>query len=273
MDGQDEPRHLFAGVLPAQAIRQVGARRLGIIPDMRLWRLPFPDPHLSARTVGHLLDLKTIHDGTQWYQRAQARRDRGAAVAARGRTVHTEYERLARNLDERHHNVLAADVRAGRIAPGPVLSLLRTFPRVIGLAFGAFGEASPDVHTLLAHAATVGAARMWRTMGARSMLEARGFLVSQLRRTWGVAAVRAAARLRASRAVFIGMEPRVAQGLRRVAHRGPVDPAVFMAGVAPAVDHRRGLAPVGPLGALGARCFCCAVPAAVPAAVSAETSL
>ena len=39
---------------------------------------------------------------------------------------------------------------------------------------------------------------------------------------------------------FIGMEPRVAQGLRRVAHRGPVDPAVFMAGVAPAVDHRRG---------------------------------
>ena len=107
--------------------------------------------------------------------------------------------------------MLAAGVRAGRIAPGPVLSLLRTFPRVIGLAFGAFGEASPDVHTLLAHAATVGAARMWRTMGARSMLEARGFLVSQLRRTWGVAAVRAAARLRASRAVFIGMEPRVAQ--------------------------------------------------------------
>eukprot|EP00966_Prymnesium_polylepis_P129933 3004721-Prymnesium_polylepis.1 len=61
------------------------------------------------------------------------------------------------------------------------------------------------------------------------MLEARGFLVSQLRRTWGEAAVRAAARLRASRAVFIGLEPRVAQGLRRVAHRGPVDPAVFMA--------------------------------------------
>eukprot|EP00966_Prymnesium_polylepis_P075502 1751172-Prymnesium_polylepis.1 len=55
-------------------------------------------------------------------------------------------------------------------------------------------------------------------MGARSMLEARGFLVSQLRRIWGVAAVRAAARLRASRAVFmIGMEPRVAQGLRWVA--------------------------------------------------------
>eukprot|EP00966_Prymnesium_polylepis_P101858 2358764-Prymnesium_polylepis.1 len=64
VDGQDEPRHLFAGGLPAQAIRQVDARRLGIIPDMRLWRLPFPDAHLSARTVGHLLDLKTIHDGT-----------------------------------------------------------------------------------------------------------------------------------------------------------------------------------------------------------------
>ena len=42
---------------------------------MRLWRLPFPDPHLTARTAGHLLelDLKTIHDGTQWYQRADCR--------------------------------------------------------------------------------------------------------------------------------------------------------------------------------------------------------
>ena len=83
---------------------------------------------------------------------------------------------------------------------------------------------------------------MWRTMGARSEAEARGFLVARLRRSWGVAAARAAAHLRVARVGFVGMETRVAQSLRRggaAAGRGPVDAAVFMAGFDPAVDRRR----------------------------------
>jgi hypothetical protein len=37
-----------------------------------------------------------------------------------------------------------------------------------GLAFGAYGEASPDVHALLTVAADGLAARQWRDMGAHA---------------------------------------------------------------------------------------------------------
>ena len=84
---------------------------------------------------------------------------------------------------------------------------------------------------------------MWRTMGARSEAEARGFLVARLRRSWGVAAARAAAHLRVARVGFVGMETRVAAEPAgrggAAAGRGPVDAAVFMAGFDPAVDRRR----------------------------------
>ena len=78
-------------------------------------------------------------------------------------------------------------------------------------------------------------------MGARTQAEAQGFLVAQMRRRWGVVAARASAHLRVTRAAYIGMTASAVQSLRRVARdRPPVDPAVFMAGIAPAIDRRRG---------------------------------
>eukprot|EP00966_Prymnesium_polylepis_P147351 3403595-Prymnesium_polylepis.2 len=71
------------------------------------------------------------------------------------------------------------------------------------------------------------------------------------------------------------MEPRVAQDLRRVAHRRPVVTGrwtgrVFMAGVAPAVDPR--LSASWGAGRLGCpELFCCAVPAAAVSAGSLVT--
>ena len=82
----------------------------------------------------------------------------------------------------------------------------------------------------------------WRRMGARSAAEAHGFLVGRLRRSWDVAAVRAAAHLRVSRLSFVGMPTRVVQALRRAArapYRGPVNPRVFGAGLRPDVGARR----------------------------------
>ena len=187
-------------------------------------------------------DLKTIHDGTACYQRADVRSERCAAVAARARAVPTEYEALARDLDQRYHRVPSDAVRAGRVGPGPVLQLLRSFPECVGLAFGAFGEASPSVHTLCSHAATAGAEEAWRRMGSRTEAEARSFLTGRLRRSWGIAAVRAAAHLRISRLSFVGMPAAVVQGLRRAARapwRGPVDPRVFGQGLRPDLGARR----------------------------------
>ena len=74
--------------------------------------------------------------------------------------------------------------------------------------------------------------------GATERRTGHGFLVGRLRRSWGVAAVRAAAYLRVSRLSFVGMPTRVVQGLRRAArtpYRGHVHPRVFGVGLRPDV--------------------------------------
>ena len=150
--GDWSPHALFAGVIPAAAMRRVGGLRLGIIPDMQLRGVPFPDPTHVGRTVGHLFDLKTIRAGTSWYQSARAQEVRAHAVQSRALTVRAAYEAHARELDPRYHGVSADDVRRGRVGPGPILRQLRTFPTVVGIAFGARGEASGSVHRLCDHA-------------------------------------------------------------------------------------------------------------------------
>ena len=64
---------------------------------------------------------------------------------------------------------------------------LREFPPVMGLAFGSYGEASRPVHTLLAVLARAIAEREWRETGARTAAEARGVVMTQLRRRLSLA--------------------------------------------------------------------------------------
>ena len=135
--------------------------------------------HRRAPTDGRpldaeaLLDFKMLHLGVAQYTGREAQEQRAAAVAIRARAVHTDYQRMARERDQRHHHVRAADVAAGRTAPGPVLSLLRSYGLVRGFVFGAYAEASPDVHALLSHTASLEARRSSEEMGARGYQEAR----------------------------------------------------------------------------------------------------
>ena len=128
--------------------------------------------------------------------------------------MHGEYVAKARALDERHYGVAARQVLAGAPA-GPVLRRLRDYPDVVGLAFGGYGEASPEVHSLCTEAVEVGAHRDWRALGCRSESEARSFLAARFRRTWGVVAARAAARLRLSRIRYVGLSRRQVEALRK----------------------------------------------------------
>ena len=67
-------------------------------------------------------------------------------------------------------------------------------------------------------------------------------LTGRLRRSWGVAAVRAAAHLRVSRLPFVGMPAAVVRGLRRATrapYRGPVSPRVYREGLRPDLGARR----------------------------------
>ena len=64
------------------------------------------------------------------------------AVASRAQAIPKEYRKKALRLDRQYCNVSDG-------APGPISQKLATYGHVWGLAFGAYGEASPDVHELL----------------------------------------------------------------------------------------------------------------------------
>ena len=64
------------------------------------------------------------------------------------------------------------DVRSHLTLIGPIRTVV----------IGHYGECSPDVHHLVRAAAEVLAAKRWRTMGARSEMEARGFFMDTLRK-------------------------------------------------------------------------------------------
>ena len=99
----------------------------------------------------------------------------------------------------------AADRQYSAPGTNPILDRLRSFGQTRGLAFGAYGEASPDVHALLTVAADGLAARQWRDMGARTQEEARSFIVSSLRRRLGLDICREFARHRIRRVPYIGV--------------------------------------------------------------------
>ena len=79
---------------------------------------------------------------------------------------------------------------------GPISQRLAGYGRIRGLAFGAFGEASADVHELLRVLATSQASRDWARMGCRDYDEAVAMISRTLYRSWGLMAIRAEARLK-----------------------------------------------------------------------------
>ena len=151
-----------------------------------------------ARKISNLggeKDVKTIFGGNGLYQCPRARDEQSGAVAERAHRCAGEYLSAARAADRQYS------------APGtnPILDRLRSFGQTRGLAFGAYGEASPDVHALLTVAADGLAARQWRDMGARTQEEARSFIVSSLRRRLGLVICREFARHRIRRVPYIGV--------------------------------------------------------------------
>ena len=192
IQGCTEPRRLFMHVLPQDPRARFA--NLGIIPDAR-FRINMEPSASRSRTQDVLFDVKTISAGGPTY--APRFRMAGGAVAERARQVPGAYVTAARRLDALHHGTVAPAV-------GPVLTALRAYPPVRALVFGAYGEASSDVHTLLRVAATGAASRNWAKMGARSAAEALGIFSSSLRRRWGLVAVREYARLRLNRVCYVG---------------------------------------------------------------------
>ena len=120
--------------------------------------------------------------------------------------------------------------RTGTAAPvgaPTAVDILASFPPVRGLVFGSTAcGGSREVGVLLAQAASSSAQRQWRSLGDRSMLDARSFMISTLRSQVGFAAAVAHARLRLSRLELIGGSGRTA-GRYASAARAFISPTAF----------------------------------------------
>lgn len=213
-----EPSSIFSSLIPA-AVLLARDQPPAIIPDS-IADLALP-PSVTARGVRqaqrtepsrqHLIDFKCAHAGNQDYTARRGREDQSGAVAHRAHREWATYTRSARELDTRFH------------APRtPVYDRLCSFGRVRCLVFGAYGEASPDVHHCIRAAARRRAEREWRLLGARTEAEAYACFMQQYRRDVGLAAVREHARLRLSRVPFIGVSHEVVAARGDQRRRAPV---------------------------------------------------
>jgi hypothetical protein len=156
----------------------------------------------TGRALDHMLDVKAISLGGPAYRTRAARLIRGGAVESYADGVFPAYRRHARQIDQ----IPAARGGAG-VAPGvvgPCEARLLSYPPTHGLVWGGYAEASGAVHALQRHVAQGIAERQWRSMGARTRAEALGFVTAQVRRRWGIAAMRAQARMRIRRAPLVG---------------------------------------------------------------------
>ena len=176
-------------------------------------------PRQQASTR-QLWDCKVVHRGGPCYQSARARDDgQAGAVAERAHGVDADYRRRAAMLDG------YADVQAfNQGSTTAVRTRLRGFGPVRALVWGAYGEASDDVHQLLEVVVEAEADRSWRVLGARSSAEARSYLTMRTVRSWGITAVREMARHRLRRLEYVGARqlPRGAQALSRTGRGDPL---------------------------------------------------
>ena len=212
-----QPRHHFDSLIPVRVLQDMTRNSGGIIPDADVTVALPPashepnQPRGTARPARKLFfDVKTIHRGGCHYSGGLNRRMQSGAVMGRAQKVNRDYLRAARNLDRRHS-------AAGTT---PIEDRLKSFTEVRGLVFGAYGEASRDVHLLLGVCATEIAKKRWREMGARTLEEARGFIIGQLRRRIGLVATEAMASHRLNRVPWIGVPRQVVVNRRTLAGAG-----------------------------------------------------
>ena len=124
------------------------------------------------------VDIKTIHRGTSCYAKRTA--EQGGAVRAREARVWPEYLDHAREIDQ----------KCGPPGSKLIEQRLRSYSETRGLVFGAYGEATADVHDLITAAAEAQARLQWRQAGARSHKEFRAYAIRNIRRRVGVTAVK-----------------------------------------------------------------------------------
>ena len=132
----------------------------------------------------------------------------------RAENLHQEYVDKATNTDRKF-----GGVEEGRV--GPVETKLLSFPKVQGMVFGSFGEASEAVHDLVEQIATskvrVAGPQRGKRGVTRSEEGEKAMAVSFIRRTLSLAAVRAQSHSLLGRLEGMGRGVSAAVGRRKEA--------------------------------------------------------
>lgn len=168
---------LFSHLIPNEALSRIegGRKRQGLVPDFRLEM-----PSTTGGTTFRLAELKVISCCETWYKPGARGKVRGTEQRAKG--LQLEYNRKARKIDQ---DMLGAEDK------GPVERRLGEFGDLIKLCFGAWGEASTDVHEIIQ---TLAESRLkfqgLKTGKPRSKQEL-GIIVGQIRRRLSSAAIKA----------------------------------------------------------------------------------
>ena len=197
VDVQCEVFGEFSHLIPKEALDDIpyGGDRWGIVPD-------FLFGEALKGWSGMLAELKVVSCCKSYYPMGKSTR----GVETRAGRVPAEYVRRAREADQKYCGTPEGEV-------GPVQQHLESFGPVRALVFGAFGEGSPGVHSLLEslaehRLATKGLTMAWRRghAGEKAMVK------RLLRHRIGVAAVRAQARLLRDRLKAVRHGPGVRRG-------------------------------------------------------------
>ena len=154
-------------------------------------------------------------------------RGRCGGVAHRAASIHKDYVNKAKEADRKYNGHVSVNGSKGKMQ-----STLETYPKVKGLVVGPRGEGSEDLHDLLRGIAEEWAGKLWQSMGAPSIVVAKGIILTRVYKTMGIGAVRAhAVMLRERMGIFLS-----AGGSN--AARGETDSRRF-AGLAQATAARR----------------------------------
>ena len=207
--------NLFAGLIPQQGLSRIerGRKRQGMVADFMV-RLPGGAGEAGGGrgggAVSVLAELKVVSSCPTWYHRAP--RNSIKAVKRRADGLPADYLRKADKMDHQFGGVPEGQ-------DGPVRRKLLTFP-FRSWVFGAWGEASDDVHELV-HCLVASRLRHEETLegggGRRRGMSDKGalaVLTGQVRRTLSLEAARANARCLLERVEVVGSGGKAATGRR-----------------------------------------------------------
>ena len=192
-----------------------GRKRQGMVPDFSL-RLPGELSHVLGveGNSAVLAELKVLSSCPTRYRRAP--RASVKAVTRRAGELPGEYARKAKTMDVEYGGVPEGEV-------GPVTRKLSSFPPLQGWVFGAWNEASPDVHNLVhllarARLRKEDELQQWGAVARRRRVTeeaALAMLTGQVRRQLSLVSARAQARMLLDRVAVLGKGTEAAVGRRR----------------------------------------------------------